>query len=100
MLKLEQKVFCEDQIYENLGSALAIIDCVRVLSALDRSTVCSDDLASGDGFANGHKVRDSSMPNALQHAMTLIEHATEGARSLGVMAFETSPSENTSRGTA
>jgi hypothetical protein len=58
-----QRVDRQDLIDEKLVAATAIIDCVRVLTALERSE---------SGFADGHRIRDKSMPVALAHAMELL----------------------------
>jgi hypothetical protein len=62
-----------------LGTALAIIDCIRVLTSLERMSVPEKYPDSGDGFANGNCTRDDSMPLALNHAMELIQSAQDHA---------------------
>lgn len=72
----------QDQIHEALEAASAIVDCVRVLASLERSQSIPKEhrngaLALGNGFAGGSTVRDASLPDALFHAMGLIDRAKE-----------------------
>lgn len=69
-----------DEINETLAAAAAIVDCVRVLTALEGTPPIPEEsrqgtLALGAGHAQGMKVRDASMPGALWHAMELIGRA-------------------------
>jgi hypothetical protein len=69
-------------INENLTTVAAMIDCVRVLSALERTVRAAredDSLALGDGFAGGHTLHDDSMPAVLHHAMGLLHGANKAA---------------------
>jgi hypothetical protein len=66
-------------IAAQLGAALAIIDCIRVLTSLERMSVSENHPDSGEGFANGNCTRDDSMPLALYHAMELIQSAQDHA---------------------
>lgn len=64
----------EDAFDANATAALAILDCVRVLCALERATaIDSGDLTTGRGYASGECVRDASIPAALYHAFGLVE---------------------------
>ena len=64
----------EDAFDADATAALAILDCVRVLCALERAAATdSCALATGHGYASGECVRDASIPAALYHAMGLVE---------------------------
>lgn len=65
-----------DAINENLSAAIAIVDCVRVLTALERAPcppLNEGGMNVGEGYAGGVVVRDDSMPDALYHAMQLMK---------------------------
>lgn len=64
----------QDEIDSNFDAAIAIIDCVSVLTALERVGHQEEvKLALGDGYANGHVARNDSMPVALYHATVLLQ---------------------------
>jgi hypothetical protein len=81
-LSLPEILQRQDAINDGLSSAVAIIDCVRVLSQLERSAAFDLDSFSGQGSVNGLKVRDGSMPLALYHAMSLIGSAQASSQKL------------------
>ena len=64
----------QDKINANFSAAIAIIDCVKVLCALDHSAASSSEngFATGQGMANGYEVVSDSMPAALYHAVELL----------------------------
>lgn len=68
-----------NNIHGNLQAAIAIIDCVSVVAALERTRRQSEapgtdgEMQTGDGFAGGYTVSDDSMPTALLHASKLLE---------------------------
>ena len=66
-----------DFIETNLSSARAIIDCVRVLTALERTQRSDGDVVTGGGYAAGYIARDNSIPLALTHAITLIDQVNK-----------------------
>jgi hypothetical protein len=69
-----------DKVHETMSSALAIIDCVRVLAALERTPRQPDaEMATGLGSAWGHCTADDSIPQALYHAMGLISKIGQSA---------------------
>lgn len=51
-----------DAIEEQLGAAIAIMDCVRLVASVEQSA---------------YKIRDGSMSCALTHAMKLVEQAND-----------------------
>jgi hypothetical protein len=65
----------QDSANDQLTAAMAIIDCVRVLTTLERAEMPPGDPSIGRGYVGGDTVRDSSMPVALHHAMELIKSA-------------------------
>lgn len=68
----------EDAFSQDAVAALAIMDCVRVLCALERTpNAPGAQLANGHGFASGECVTDGSMPAALHHAMQLVRQMQE-----------------------
>lgn len=84
----------EDSFNQDAVAALAIMDCVRVLCALERTPNVHDtELATGQGFASGECVSDSSMPDALYHAMSLVRrmHQAGGSAMQEVRKFSIGP---------
>lgn len=72
----------QDSIETNLSSARAILDCVRVLTALERTQRSDDSAITGGGYAAGYIARDTSVPLALTHAMALIDQAHKTANQI------------------
>ena len=55
---------------------IAILDCARVLSALERMRSRMDPetgMISGEGSADGHLIRDDSLPDLLYHGTKLLD---------------------------
>ena len=72
-----------DAANSNTEAALAIIDCVRVLCALERAPDMVDaELSTGHGYALGNITRDSSMSTSLYHAMGLVEKVNDAAQNM------------------
>jgi hypothetical protein len=69
----------QDSVTEKLTTAVAIVDCIRILTALERMPSPASSHDNGAGFANGNRLRDDSMPIALHHAMTLIDEALDAS---------------------
>jgi hypothetical protein len=67
-------VFC-DEITSDLSTARAIMDAAKVLTALERARAKAIDgtLATGEGYANGHLLCDSTLPTLLFHGTQLID---------------------------
>jgi hypothetical protein len=78
----------QDAIAENLTTATAIIDCVRVLTSLERMPSPPNSHDNGGGYANGDRVRDGSMALALYHAMNLISSAREASEDVFKQAIK------------
>ncbi len=57
----------------------ALLDCAAVLAALERTTECQPEggMSTGAGFADGHQVRDASLPILLLHARDLVEQVQD-----------------------
>ncbi len=71
-----------DEINEKYSAALAIVDCVRVLTALERTPILDVPegvLNTGAGVASGFSVCDASMPDALYQAMRLMQEMKTAA---------------------
>ncbi len=84
----------EDTFNQDAVAALAILNCVRVLCALERTPALRGaDLMPGHGYAAGECTSDSSMPAALHHAMQLVRHMqdTGGAAMQEVRKFSSVP---------
>lgn len=78
---------CDD----DLKTAIAIVDCVRILTALERApagAVTPGKPLTGEGFANGDTLRDSSMPLALRHAIEMMQMAHNEADVMREMALD------------
>lgn len=72
----------QDSITEKLSTASAIIDCIRMLTAMERMPKSGGGRENGEGYANGHRLRDESAPLALFHAMELVDGAKEASEAL------------------
>jgi hypothetical protein len=70
-----------DKVHETMSAAIAILDCVTVLTSLER-TPCQEDaeMATGHGFAWGYCTSDDSIPLALHHAKGLVQQIGESAK--------------------
>jgi hypothetical protein len=72
---------CFDVLTHDLATARAILDCAKVLVALERAPTSlptsqpSNAGAIGAGFAGGYTLSDKSLPELLHHGMTLIDLA-------------------------
>ena len=68
-----------DAITAALTSAVAIMDCVRVLTALaslpEQHDISKEIGVTGGGYVCGVCVRDATLPQALYHAIELISDA-------------------------
>lgn len=69
---------CFDVAIEQTRAALAIIDAVRVLCALERSPEHHDthpdhNIKTGGGFAHGLRLYNDTLPTMLSHAHGLVD---------------------------
>lgn len=86
-------VNAQDRIAEDLSAAAAIIDCVRILTALEREPIQAGDHSIGDGYVGGITARDTSIPLALHHALGLIAHAGSLANKIAEYALKPTAAE-------
>lgn len=77
-----------DKVHEATNAAFAIIDCARVLIALERAPRQPDaEMATGHGYAWGNCTNDDSIPLSLYHAMGLVREIGQSAEeALGELA--------------
>ena len=66
----------EDALHERIVVARAIFDCAKVLTALERSPQpesSNGEAVTGAGMADGHTMRDDSLPDLLAFGTRLID---------------------------
>src|SRR5687768_3816184 len=63
-----------DSIFRDVAAARAIMDAAKVLTALERVRAKSLDgcLQTGEGMADGHALRDDTLPTLLAHGVELL----------------------------
>ncbi len=85
------KLNAQDSLSMDLTAAAAICDAAKVLTALERAQADAKNgsLSTGEGYADGHVLRDKSLPDMLYHAVQLIERAKRTAEAIN----ETGPVE-------
>lgn len=73
-----------DRVHSNLRAVQAIIDAACILSALERTEERTGrtGMANGAGWANGHIVRNDTLPDMLHHARKLAENVEDDFQSM------------------
>jgi hypothetical protein len=92
-----------DRLTANLRVVTAILDCTKVLSALERAPVNREigELLTGDGFAAGHQLRGGSLPDLLAHGLDLVRQIEQDADAFAEQAMSSAsqPAEGGSHAT-
>ena len=90
-----------DRLNANLRIVTAIIDCAKVLSALERAPINREigELLTGDGFAAGHQLRSGSLPDLLAHGLDLMRQIEQDAEAFAEQASASQPAEGGSHAT-
>jgi hypothetical protein len=63
-----------DRLQAKCDAVQAILDCAKVLTALERAKATEQEgtLATGEGYADGHVLADASLPALLAHGYFLM----------------------------
>lgn len=78
-----------DSITRDVAAARAIMDAAKVLTALERALAKAVDGShvTGEGYADGHTLRDDTLPALLAHGVDLLNQIEDQSNALSQTAL-------------
>lgn len=78
-----------DAMDSDLTAARAIMDAAKILTALERAQAkpVGGALQTGEGFADGHTLRDDTLPALLAHGVDLLNRVEKQSAAVSKVAL-------------